>query len=345
MAYRIFSLTTRGIEHISADEVEALPGCTVDTVGYRRISVSCADVKPLLALRTVDDVFLQLAEWDDIDHTRAALRQMTHFSARLGLEEAAAVCASLRPIQSPPTFSITASFVGKRNYSAPEIKQACARGIEASRHWHYLEDERESDLNIRIFIEHNRVWVGVRLAKRPLHERPYKQTHLPGSLKPPVAAAMLKLAGLQPGTRVLDPMCGAGTILIEAAAVGAVCVGGDIDAETVKAARLNAESAAIDLYNWDAQKLPLADASVDRVVCNLPWGRQITVDETLTQLYERVCGEIERVLVADGRAVLLTSTPEFVKFNHLPLDEQIEISVFGQNPVVMVFKPEKSLSH
>lgn len=337
--YPIFALTTRGIEHISADEIDALPNCTVDTVGYRRISATCADIRPLLDLRTVDDVFLLLAEWGNIDHTRAALRQIGHLSARFPLEEAVSVLGTLRPIASPPTFSITASFVGKRNYSTPEIKQACAKGIEASRHWQYHEDERETDLNIRIFMEHNRTWVGVRVAKRPLHERPYKQTHLPGSLKPPVAAAMVKLADVHTGMRVLDPTCGTGTILIEAALSGAVVIGGDIDIEAINVAKANALSAnvPIDLRIWDAQKLPLADRSIDRVVCNLPWGRQIVVDDSLRHFYGQICGEIERVLGNGGRAVLLTSTPELVAFKVLRLDEQIEISVFGQNPSVMVF--------
>ncbi len=338
MSYKIFALTTRGLEHVSADEMDAVSGCAVDTMGYRRVSATCAEIAPALGLRTVDDVFLHLAEWQ-IDHTRAMLAQMAHWSARLSLREAAEVCAEIRPLKEPLRFAITASFVGKRNYSTPEIKQACAKGITNSRHWIYVEDEREADLNIRIFIEHTQAFVGVRLAARPLHERAYKQMHLPGSLKPPIAAAMLRLADVQPGMRVLDPTCGAGTILIEGALMGAPSSGGDIDASAVSAAQGNAQAAGVtlDMQIWDAQHLPLADQSVDRVVCNLPWGRQVVVDDVLAEFYRRVSAEIERVLVENGQAVLLTGTPELVQFTHLQLAEQIAISVFGQTPQMMIF--------
>ena len=74
----------------------------------------------------------------------------------------------------------------------------------------------------------------------PYQNALYKQENVPGSLKPTVAAALLSLAGVRPGTRVLDPCCGAGTILIEAEAVQAEGWGGDIDLQIVKAAQNNA---------------------------------------------------------------------------------------------------------
>ena len=52
-----------------------------------------------------------------------------------------------------------------------------------------------------------------------MRHRTYKQEHLPASLRPTVAAAMVRLAELRPGQVVLDPMCGAGTILAEQLAV------------------------------------------------------------------------------------------------------------------------------
>lgn len=342
--HRVFALTTRGLEQVSAAEIATLPGVTVDEVAYRRVSAVCADrsLPAVLTLRTVDDAFLHLADWHEVDHTRAALAKMADLCANLPLRHAAAACSGLRPISAAPAFSISANFVGRRNYSAPEIKQACAERISASLGWRYRDDERESDLNIRIFIDHTRAVVGARLAKRPLHERAYKAVHLPGSLKPPVAAAMLTLADVQPGTRLLDPCCGVGTILIEGGLLGAAVIGGDIDSHAAAAARANAHAAGIpaDIRLWDAQALPLPDESIDRVVTNFPWGRQIVIDDALATFYRRVCSEIERVLVPGGRAALLTSTPELVRRRRLQLSRQIEISVFGQNPSVLVFSSQ-----
>jgi hypothetical protein len=67
---------------------------------------------------------------------------------------------------------------------------------------------------------------------------------------------------------------------------------------------------------------------------NLPWGRQIVADEGL---YQDMCREIERVLKPNGRALLLTNAPELLRFERLKLREAIEISLFGQTPVISIF--------
>src|SRR5262245_17752733 len=149
---------------------------------------------PLLSLRTVDDVFLYVATWSEINRARSVLSTLRVASSQLDLDPALALCKQLRTIQSPPTFSITANFVGKRNYTTDEIKQACATGIIERQSWIYSEDDSKADLNIRVFIEGDIAVVGVRLAAQSLSKRSYKQQHVPGSLKPAVAAALLQLA-------------------------------------------------------------------------------------------------------------------------------------------------------
>jgi putative N6-adenine-specific DNA methylase len=51
----------------------------------------------------------------------------------------------------------------------------------------------------------------------PLFKRGFKREASAASIKENLAAGMLLLSGWQPGTPLLDPMCGAGTILLEAA--------------------------------------------------------------------------------------------------------------------------------
>lgn len=345
---KVFAITTRGLETISADEMGALPGVTVDQVTYRRVVAECNQpLAPLLELRTVDDVFLDVATWSGIDRPRSTLARLGELSAQLNLLEAADRCREVRSILASPVFSVTANFVGKRNYSAEEIKRACAESIAAGQGWSYTPDDAEADLNVRLFIEHDTAYVGLRLGKTPLHRRPYKQIHLPGSLKPPVAAAMLRLAGVdgsKPGLCVLDPCCGAGTILIEAALYGARALGGDSEPDAVAAARANASAAGaaaaravVEVQQWDARDLPVEDASVDRVVTNLPWGREVDVDADLVTFYHRVCAEMRRIVAPGGQIVLLTSLPRLVVFEDLQSAEQVEISLFGQRPVIMRF--------
>lgn len=337
---KIFAITTRGLETISANELAALPGVTVDQIAYRRVFASCqASLSSLLSLRTVDDVFLYVATWPDIDRTRQTLTTLPAASAQLPLAAAVNVCRQVRTIQDPPIFSVTANFVGKRNYSSAEIKQACAAGILDRQHWFYSEDDANADLNVRVFIEADTAVVGVRLGAQSLSKRPYKQQHVPGSLKPAVAAALLELADVPPGARILDPCCGAGTILIEGRAKGGMTYGGDINQEAVTAARFNAAQAGvvIPIQRWDARALPIPDRSIDRVIGNLPWGRAVSADGSLDTLYQEISAEIERVLSPGGKIVLLTNRPDQVQFQRLKCDQQIEISLFGQTPTIMVW--------
>jgi 23S rRNA G2445 N2-methylase RlmL len=317
-----------------------LSGVVLGQVAYRRVTATCgAPLTSLLGLRTVDDVFLDVAAWPGIVRQRSTLARLSELSAQLDLHEAAAHCAEVREISQSPKFSITANFVGKRNYTTQEIKQTCVEAIAAIHGWAYVPDDAEADLNVRLFIEHDLAFVGVRLGERPLHRRAYKRAHVPGSLKPPVAAAMLALAEVDPGMRLLDPCCGAGTILIEAAQVGAVARGGDRDPEAVVAARTNISAAGVsaNVQEWDARALPLGDGAFERVVTNLPWGREVQVDAALATFYRRVCAEMRRVLAPGGRIAVLTSLPHLVTFPDLRRDFELEISLFGQTPTVQIF--------
>ena len=337
---RFFAVTTRGLENVSANELSRLPGVTVEQITYRRVFASCGDsLASLLSLRTVDDIFIHVATWQGVERARRALSILREESAQLNLNPAVEICKQVRKIYSPPTYSVTANFVGKRNYNTDEIKQACASGIVESHGWVYSEDDSDADLNVRIFIEGDTAIVGLRLAARSLSKRSYKKEHVLGSLKPAVAAALLQLANVTANIRVLDPCCGAGTILIEAKSYGAEACGGDSSQHAVMAARLNAAQAGVDvdIHQWNARVLPLLDKSVDRVVSNLPWGRAVTIESSLPTLYQGISEEIERILQPGGQTVLLTNLPDLIQFKRLKCDNQLEISLFGQTPTITVW--------
>jgi 23S rRNA G2445 N2-methylase RlmL len=345
MPEKLFILTTRGLEAVSANEIATLHAMTIGRIGYRRITASCA--KPLasaLNLRTVDDVFLDLVTWRNVGRHRQTLAFMRDLSSRLDLRAAADKIAMLRAVPRSPAFSVTANFVGKRNYSAEELKRAVSEGLMTRHDWRYANDDA-ADLNVRIFIENEIAFVGLRLGRAPLHEREYKKVHIAGSLKPPVAAAMLRLIGIAPGQSLLDPCCGAGTILAEAGKFGATVCGGDIDMSAVAAARVNVSAARIvaNINAWDARALPVPGGSVERIVCNLPWGRQAPVDGSLALFYRDVCAEMRRVLAPDGRIALLTNAPHLVVFQDLRRDGQLEISLYGQTPTILTFRRSPDL--
>src|SRR5262249_58631134 len=111
--------TTRGLESLSANEIAALPAVTIGRIGYRRITASCAgSLAPLLNLRTVDDVFLDLAAWRNVGRPRQTLALLRDLTSRLALRAAAATLTRDRAAARAPAFSVPARFVGSRNYGA-----------------------------------------------------------------------------------------------------------------------------------------------------------------------------------------------------------------------------------
>jgi tRNA (guanine6-N2)-methyltransferase len=334
-AVGFFALTTRGLEDVAAAEITELIGRCESA--YRRVSGTTSAVPALMRLRTVDDVFVHLATWTGVATVRAALADLARRASSLAIDRAVRVCAQVREIPAESTFALSVSFVGKRNYSSEEIKAALAPVISSSRR-KYRERDDEADLNIRLFIEHDRVEVGVRLGKRPLQDRAYKIEQMPGSLKPPIAAAMIRLLSVTPGMILLDPCCGAGTIAIEGALSGATVIAGDVSAEYLEAARRNAHAAAatIEFRSWDLRTLPFADASIARIAANLPWDRQVPVGE-LDEFYRQACRELSRVLAPAGRLALLTTANDRLEFPELHRERASELSVAGQRPILSLW--------
>jgi tRNA (guanine6-N2)-methyltransferase len=168
---------------------------------------------------------------------------------------------------------------------------------------------------------------------------------VPGSLKPPMAYCMLLLANPRHSELLLDPMCGAGTILLETEGDWSprLLVGADLNSAIIAQARINFEQARnqASLVVANAFQLPLPNGSVDRIACNLPWGRQVSIGEDSNAFHTQLVGEFTRVLRPAGRAVLLTDqvSPLLASLTNQPgiysaLTQQI--SLFGSHPTILM---------
>jgi tRNA (guanine10-N2)-dimethyltransferase len=137
-------------------------------------------------------------------------------------------------------------------------------------------------------------------------ERPFFQ---PGSMAPVDARALSNIAGAGPDSRILDPMCGTGGILIEAGLAGASVVGVDAQAKMAAGARRNltAYLGRGAVLRGDATRLPLEDDSFDGAVFDAPYGRQSKIEgESLTSLVGDALREVRRV---GDAAVLVGDRP------------------------------------
>lgn len=133
----------------------------------------------------------------------------------------------------------------------------------------------------------------------------------PATTPGPVAAGLLRLAKLGPGDTLLDPCAGVGTVpIVDAVLRGGPALSIDQDPEATRVAEANAASLSVQqsvsVREADATDLPCGDGSIDRVVSDLPFGKRIGSNELNKTLYPAVLREIERVLTADGRCVLLS---------------------------------------
>ena len=166
---------------------------------------------------------------------------------------------------------------------------------------------------------------------------------------------MVRLADLKPNNTVLDPMCGAGTLLAEAilstkgrkssdgTAWELRCLGGDIDASHVRAAQANLRQFDVtDLRGWDARAMPLADESVDRIIINPPFGKQLSTPEEIGPLYREVVFEMDRVLRPGGKAVLIVSDASALRaaIERVGWKQQrtVQVRMLGQRSIIGVFR-------
>ncbi len=78
-------------------------------------------------------------------------------------------------------------------------------------------DTAEPDVRIHAFLSEHEATLYLDTSGEPLYKRGFKFASVEAPLKENLAAGILALAGWQPGTPLLDPMCGSGTFLLEAA--------------------------------------------------------------------------------------------------------------------------------
>jgi putative N6-adenine-specific DNA methylase len=80
-----------------------------------------------------------------------------------------------------------------------------------------FDPEHENPITIVLFIRGGSCVLGLDTAGRALHKRGWRTNGHPAVLKETLAASILMLAGYTGEDPLLDPMCGSGTVVIEAA--------------------------------------------------------------------------------------------------------------------------------
>lgn len=311
----LYALTLGGLEAVAADEITRDLGGEVKKTSRGLVVFRVPELtSDVLRLRTTEDVFLLAWGSDSLTYRAADLDTIRTWTARKpDWHHLFRLHHRLRPkTRGRPTFHIVCQMRGEHGYRRADAREALVAGLAGKipPGWQYADEN--AWLEIWLTIQGKTAVCGVRLSDRTMRHRTYKSEHVAASLRPTAAAAMVRLAGVGPGMTVMDPMCGAGTILAETLAIvrrraGPVQVlGGDLDPNAVFVSSQNLRHLGlVGLARWDARTLPLPAASVDRVVCNPPFGKQLSTPEAVGPLYDALAAEWDRVLRPGGRAVLL----------------------------------------
>lgn len=190
------------------------------------------------------------------------------------------------------------------------VMRRLADELESALNVPHQADEGELLIRLRPSTEGEGWDVLARMTTEPLSSRTWRVCNRSGGLNATIAYAALKLAGQREQDRILNPMCGSGTLLIERSLMGPydAMVGVDIDAEAVACAQTNLKAAGrkVEVAHIDALHTELPDRSFDLVVADLPWGDAIGTHESNQELYPAFFKEMHRLTSKRGRVCIIT---------------------------------------
>ena len=180
--------------------------------------------------------------------------------------------------------------------------------------------EKDGDLLLRIRPNKTKGWeVLARLTPRPLSARPWRVCNMAGGLNATLAVAMLKLVKPKASDYIFNPMCGSGTLLIEACQNFnySNISGCDKNSSALSCAQQNIAASGFqdiaELFLGDATELSMPSERIDVVVCDLPWGDAVGTNKTNAKLYPAFMKEMTRITKKDARMILLSHNIKLIE--------------------------------
>ncbi|MCD6371475.1 MAG: methyltransferase domain-containing protein, partial [Candidatus Aenigmarchaeota archaeon] len=204
------------------------------------------------------------------------------------------------------SFRVTCSRYGYHNFRSIDVERLVGEYLYEN--YKIPVSLKDFEKNLFIKIVGSNAYILLQLNKTPLDKRFYKLFNHPTAIDPILAYGMIRLSKIKRNQIIVDPMCGSGTILIEAALEfpNAKYFGLDIFERFVKGARMNAKAAKVRLIKFkvgDCRCLEKYFSKIDRIITNPPYGVKIGREETVKALYFKFVESAARV-IDKGRIVL-----------------------------------------
>lgn len=208
---RFFASSPRGLEGLLADELRALGAADVAVapggVAFAGSWETCyaANFHSRIASRVLWRVAaFDYANEEDIYSAARAIDWARYFKVDQSLR------VNLTAIKSP---------LRSLEFATLRIKDAICDRFREETGQRPDVDRREPDVRAHCFLEHAKGTLYLDTSGEPLFKRGWRRAAVEAPLRENLAAGIIRLTGWKFDEPLFDPMCGGGTLLIEAAAM------------------------------------------------------------------------------------------------------------------------------
>ncbi|MBN3145244.1 bifunctional 23S rRNA (guanine(2069)-N(7))-methyltransferase RlmK/23S rRNA (guanine(2445)-N(2))-methyltransferase RlmL [Pectobacterium brasiliense] len=207
----LFASTARGLEELLKSELESLgaQSCAVVQGGVHFEGDNRLLYQSLLWSRLASRILLPLNEFkvhSDLDLYLGV--QAIDWSTIFSIDKTFAV-----------HFTGTNEDIRNSQYGALKVKDAIVDSFTRKTGQRPDVAKQQPDIRVNVFLQRDMASVSLDLSGDGLHQRGYRDLAGLAPLKENLAAAIVLRSGWKSGTPLVDPMCGSGTLLIEAAMI------------------------------------------------------------------------------------------------------------------------------
>lgn len=211
--YHYYAPCPRGLEALLAQELQALGahGVHASGTGVAFEGPLALCYRANLHSRLASRVLLRVGECD-------YRREQDVYQYVLGID-----WARMFSVDNTIAVSVNAQRANLKSldFITLRIKDAVCDSFRAACGARPNVDARNPQVRIHAFFSAQRMTLYLDSSGAPLYKRGYRAAAVAAPLKENLAAGILALTGWRPGEVLLDPMCGSGTLLVEAAQIAA----------------------------------------------------------------------------------------------------------------------------
>ncbi len=213
MSVRLLITTDTGFETVLLDELSEL--CRIQRVlrmfsGRILVEVPRSDALNVLRSRIANNVYVLLEYFEDVHSLDDIYRRVYEVEIE-------------NIIEPNESFAIRPERVGEHDFTSIDIGRVAGQAVIdrylSAKGTRLKVNLDEPDVEIYVELNYDKLLIALPLTRSSLHRRGYRVFNHPAALKTTIASAMIRMSGWTPETGLYDPMCGGGTVLIEAGLV------------------------------------------------------------------------------------------------------------------------------